>query len=215
MSALINIWLIIIALMVVAGIVFRFLPRRMPPVQLRKVAPAAAAKLVGDFIQGSYDGEFGYPSGAFMDIRVTQDRVDAREWVAKGSHFMQILGGLYRSILGLGAAFGCFGAFVCLFFAVFLTPALLYAALTETLLKYLLRSRIVCTLERAGDGTKAVFSLRGPVAMLVGRRLERAFHEPALPARIASLAGVATAGDAVPAGPGPAGPAPAAPGRAA
>jgi hypothetical protein len=209
MSTLIDLWLIIIALMVVAGIAFRFLPRRLSPVQLRKVAPAAAAKLVADFIQGSYDGEFGYPSGAFMDIRVTENRVDAREWVAKGSHFVQILGGLYRSIFALGAYFGCFGAFVCLFFAALFTPALLYAALTETLLKYLLRSRIVCTLERAGDGTKIAFSLRGPVAMLVGRRLERAFHEPALPARIASLAGIAAVADAAATAPGTA------PGRAA
>lgn len=190
MSTLIDLWFIIIALMVVAGVVFRFLPRQLTPVQVHKVAPQATARLVGDFIQGSYDGEFGYPSGAFVIISSSETEIVAREWVAKGSHFVQILRGLYRSILGLGAAFGCFGAFVCLFFAVLLTPALLYAALAETLLKYLLRSRIVCTLERSGDGTKVAFTLRGPSAMLVGRRLERAFHEPALPTRIASLAGV-------------------------
>jgi hypothetical protein len=38
--------------------------------------------------------------------------------------------------------------------AVLLTPALLDAALTDTLLKYLLRSRIIAALERSGDGTK-------------------------------------------------------------
>ena len=42
------------------------------------------------------------------------------------------------------------------------TPFLLYAALTETLLKYLLRSRIQAALERAGDGTQVTFTLRGP-----------------------------------------------------
>jgi hypothetical protein len=195
-STLINLWFIIIALMVVAGIVFRFLPRRLPPVQLHKVAPQAAARLVSDFIQGSFDGEFGYPSGAFVIISSSETEIVAREWIAKGSHFMQILRGLYRSIFALGAAFGCFGAFICLFFAALLTPALLYAALAETLLKYLLRSQIVCTLERSGDGTKVAFTLRGPVAMLVGRRLERAFHQPVLPARVASLAGVVVAQEA-------------------
>lgn len=98
---------------------------------------------------------------------------------------------MYRAVLALGAGFGCLGAFVALFFAVVLTPALLYAALAETLLKYLLRSQIVSTLERSGDGTAVAFTLRGPVAMLVGRRLERAFHAPVLPQRIAGLAGVA------------------------
>ena len=71
------------------------------------------------------------------------------------------------------------------------TPVLLYAALTETLLKYLLRSQIQAALERSGDGTQVTFTLRGPAALLVGRRLEQAFHEPALPGRVALLAGIA------------------------
>jgi len=177
--------------MLVAGIVFRFLPRRLPPVQLHKLAPRAAEKLVGQFIQGSYDNEFGYPSGVFLILSSSETEIVAREGVAKGSHFMLILGAFYRGILSLGSAFGCFGMFVCLFFAALFTPALLYAALAETLLKYLLRSRITCALERSGDGTKVAFTLRGPSAMLVGRRLERAFHQSALPSRVASLAGIA------------------------
>lgn len=190
MSAIIDLWFIIIALMLVAGIVFRFLPRRLPPVQLHKVAPKAAEKLVGEFIQGSFDGEFGYPSGIFVILSSSPTEIVAREWVAKGSHFVVILRAFYRSIFALGGAFGCIGAFVCLFFAVLFTPALLYAAVAETLLKYLIRSKITCALERSGDGTTVAFTLRGPVAMLVGRRLERAFHQSALPTRIAALAGV-------------------------
>ena len=62
---LFEIWFIIIGLMIVIGIVFRLVPRSLPPVQLHKVAPKAAVQLVGEFIESSYDGEFGYPSGMF------------------------------------------------------------------------------------------------------------------------------------------------------
>jgi hypothetical protein len=156
------------------------------------VAPSAASRLVSDFIASSYESDFGYPSGYFEIDEATSTQVTATEWVAKGSHFTQVLRGFYRGVLGLGAAFGCFGVYIMLFIAVFLTPALLYAALTETLLKHLLRSRITAALERSGDGTEVTFTLRGPNALLVGRRLERAFSQPALPARVASLAGIAT-----------------------
>jgi hypothetical protein len=190
LGAIVTIWFIIIVLMVVAGIVLRLIPRRLPPVRLRKVAPAAASKLVSDFIASSYDTDFGYPSGYLQIERATQTEVVAKEWVAKGSHFTQILGSFYRAVLGFGAELGCLGAYITFCIAALATPFLLYAALTETLLKYLLRSRIVAVLEREGDGTTVTFTLRGPSALLVGRRLERAFHEPALPDRVASLAGI-------------------------
>jgi hypothetical protein len=197
---IVDIWLVIIALMVVAGIGCRLLPRRLPPVQMHKVAPKAASQLVGEFIESSYDGQFGYPSGRFQVEQSTEHEVIARETVARGSHFIQILKGLYKAIFNFGSAFGCIGSIITLFLAVFLTPALVYAAVAETLLKYLLRSRIVTALEGTGDGTKVAFTLRGPVALLVGRRVEHAFHAPVLPTRVAALAGVsATAAITAPA----------------
>jgi hypothetical protein len=177
--------------MIVGGVVLRFLPRRLPPVRLHKVAPSAASRLVSDFIASSYESDFGYPSGYFQIESATATQVTAQEWITKGSHFTQVLGGFYRAILGLGSAFGCIGMYIMLCIAAFLTPALLYAALTETLLKYLLRSRITADLQRTGDGTEVTFTLRGPNALLVGRRLERAFSQPVLPVRVASLAGIA------------------------
>jgi hypothetical protein len=193
LDTLITLWFIIIVLMVVAGIVLRLVPRRLPPVQLHKVAPAAASRLVRDFIASSYETDFGYPSGCFQIERTTETEVVATEWVAKGSHFTQILGGFYRAILKFGAGLGCIGVYITFCIAALATPFLLYAALTETLLKYLLRSRIQAAFERVGDGTQLTFTLRGPSALLVGRRLERAFHEPVLPARVTSLAGIAIA----------------------
>jgi hypothetical protein len=196
--------------MVLAGIVLRLIPRRLPPVMLHKVAPTAASRLVADFIASSVESDFGYPSGCFILESVTESEVVAREYVAKGSHFTQILAGFYRALLALGSAFGCLGLWFTLFIAAMATPALLYAALTETLLKYLLRSRIQAVLEHAGDGTQVTFTLRGPAALLVGRRLERAFNEPVLPVRVATLAGLV----AVPA-PAGSGPVPRAAGAAA
>jgi hypothetical protein len=191
LGAIIDIWLIIIVLMVVAGIVLRLVPRTLPPVQLHKVAPAAAARLVSDFIASSYETDFGYPSGYFQIEQVTETEVTAKEWVAKGSHFTHILKGFYRAILALGSPFGCLGMFIMLFIASLITPFLLYAALLETLLKYLLRSQIRAALVRTRDGTQVTFTLRGPTALLVGQRLERAFNEPVLPSRVAALAGLA------------------------
>jgi hypothetical protein len=205
LGALIDIWFVIIALMVVAGIVLRLVPRKLPPVQLHKVAPAAASRLVRDFISSSNETDFGYPSGYFpISERTTETEVVAIEWVAKGSHFTQILGGFYRAILRAGAGLGCIGIYITFCIAALATPFLLYAALTETLLKYLLRSRIQAALERAGDGTQVTFTLRGPSGLLVGRRLERAFHEPVLPSRVASLAGIAVAQPATGTNPVPA-----------
>jgi hypothetical protein len=193
LGAIITIWFIIIVLMVLAGIVLRLVPRKLPPVKLHKVAPAAASRLVSDFIASSYESDFGYPSGYLRIEQASEDEVVAREWVAKGSHFSKILGGFYKAILSFGGEFGCLGAYIMLCIAVLLTPALLYAALTETLLKYLLRSRIMASLERSGDGTEVTFTLRGPNALLIGKRLQQAFDQPALPPRIASLAGITAA----------------------
>lgn len=193
LGAIVTIWFIIIGLMVVAGVVLRLIPRTLTPVKLSKVAPGAASRLVSDFIASSYETDFGYPSGYFQIEQATENEIVAKEWVTKGSHFTQILVGFYRSMLSIGAGFGCLGMYLMLCIAAMATPILLYAALTETLLKYLLRSRIAAALERHGDGTQVTFTLRGPAALLVGRRLEKAFHEPVLPARVAALAGVTIA----------------------
>ncbi len=201
MGTIMEIWFIIIALMLLAGIALRVIPRKLPPVRLHKVAPGAASRLVSDFIASSYETDFGYPSGYFRIERATDTEVVAREWVTKGSHFTQIIRGFYRAIFALGAPFGCLGVLITFWIALVATPALLYAALTETILKYLLRSRIVAAIERAGDGVQVTFALRGPSALLVGRRLDRAFSEPVLPGRVASLAGIVVAQSAAGTGP--------------
>jgi len=191
---LFEVWFVIICLMIVAGIGFRLAQRQLPAVQMHKVAPKAASRLVGEFIASSYDGQFGYPSGLFQVESSSESQVVAQEVVGRGSHFTQILKGIYVAVLAVGDSFGCIGGIIALAIAVLLTPAIVYAAVAEVLLKYLLRSRIVTSLQGAGDATTVSFTLRGPVAMLVGRRLERAFHAPVLPARIAAITGVAVPG---------------------
>lgn len=191
LTLLFDIWLVIIVLMLVGGVVLRIWQRRLSPVILHKVSAQAASQLVAEFLLSSYDGQFGYPTGRFHIERADETQVVAREVVGKGSHFTQILSGMYRTVLGLGVAFGCVGSIMALFLAALLTPALIYAALTEMALKYLLRSQIVASFEPAEDGTAVAFILRGPVALLVGRRVEHAFHPPVLPARVAGLTGIA------------------------
>jgi hypothetical protein len=197
-----EIWFIIICLMVAAGIVFRLWRRQLPPVQMHKVAPKAASQLVGEFITSSYDGQFGYPSGLFRVESSSDSQVVAQEIVWRGSHFNEILKGMYVAVLAVGDSLGCIGGIIALVIAIFLTPLLLYAALAEVLLKYLLRSQIVTSLQGAGDATTVAFTLRGPVALLVGRRLERAFHAPVLPQRVAALTGAVVPEFGRPGGPG-------------
>jgi hypothetical protein len=204
-------WLIIICLMIVAGLVFRVAQRNLPPVLMRKVSPEAASRLVTEFIAGSYDDRFGYPSGYFEIQSADGHQIVAQEFVARGSHFTDILKGMFVAVLGVGEIFGCIGGLIALVVAAFLAPVFIYAALAETLLKYLLRSRIVSSLQPSPDGTMVSFTLRGPVALLIGLRLERAFHAPVLPSRVAALAGVPISGGAISGGaipvPGGTGPA--------
>jgi hypothetical protein len=204
-SLLFDIYLIIIALMLVGGVVLRVWQRRLTAVRLQKVSPAAAAHLVGEFILSSYDGQFGYPTGLFRIEEASDRRVVAQEIVERQSQFAQILGGMFRAVLAIGAGLGCIGGLIGLTLAVMLSPFLVYAAIVETILKYLLRSRIVADIEAAQDGATVAFTLRGPVALLVGQRLEHAFNEPTLPPRLATLAGIGTGGStATPRGPQPA-----------
>jgi hypothetical protein len=194
---LIQAWLIIICLMIAAGVIFRIWQRNLPPVLMRKVSPEAASRLVTEFIAGSYDGRFGYPSGCFEIESSDGHQIVAQEFVARGSHFTDILKAMFVAVLSVGEIFGCIGGLIALVLAAFLSPLLLYAALAETLLKYLLRSRIVSSLRSSPDGTMVSFTLRGPVALLIGLRLERAFHAPVLPSRVAALAGVPLSDGAV------------------
>ena len=189
-----DIWLVIIALMLVGGVVLRVWQHQLAAVELHKVSASAAAQLVAEFLQSCYDGQFGFPSGLFRIEQAGDNRVIVTEVVERGSHFTKILSGLYRSVLAIGSAFGCIGSVVALCLAVALTPSLIYAALTEIVLRYLLRSRIVADFEPVQDGTKVSFTLRGPAALFVGRRVQHAFHQPVLPVRVAGLAGIALPG---------------------
>jgi hypothetical protein len=186
------VWLTLILLMITAGLVLRIWRQTLALVELRRVALAPASALVGEFLSSCYEGAFGFPSGLFFTEQVAPDRIVAREFSFRQTHFVTIVGGLYRTVFGVGAAFGCFGALVGFVLVVMLTPFLLYAAGIEVLLRYLLRSQIEAELEAAPAGTSVVFTLRGPSALLVGRRITQAFAPAALPPRVAGLAGLTT-----------------------
>jgi hypothetical protein len=189
-GALLDLWGLIIVLAFVVGIFLRVYQSHLPTVRLSKVSMPAAVILAGEFLASSYDGDFGFPSGLFEVVETEPGRIVAREYAAGPSHFTTILRNLYSVLFTVGEAFGCFGLVAAMVAAVFVTPVLLYAALTEVALRHLLRSQIVAELVATPDGTDVTFTLRGPAALLVGRRLRHAFQAPLLPQRIATLAGV-------------------------
>ncbi len=164
----INLWFVLILLMMVAAVGFRIWRRPLAPVRLEKI--------------GSIDTDASTPT-----------RIVAREAVIWSSKFFTILRHFYVGILAIAPEFGCVGLFAGILLAALLTPFLLYAALAELVLRFLLRSEIVAAiapLPGKDAGSEVVFTLRGPSAMLIGRAVERAFHPPALPDRIRSLAGL-------------------------
>jgi hypothetical protein len=189
-----DVWLTIIVLMFAVGVALRIWRRRLAPIHLQRTSVPAAQGLVAEFIESCYDGQFGFPTGLFRIEESNPGRLVAREYLPKGSHFLEILTRFYRAVLGFFSFFGGFGALFGLALAVMLTPFLLYAALTEVALRHLLRSEIVAELfdDRGTAGIQ--ITLRGPAALLVGRRIEHAFNPPALPERVAVAAGLAQPG---------------------
>jgi hypothetical protein len=194
---LLSLWAGCIALMLIASVGFRIWHRPLPPVQLQKVRPEEAARMVRDFLVSATDGTFGFPSGSFaLDTKATTDaRIVAREQTTWDSHFVAILKRFVQAILGLASSFGCVGAVIGVFLVAMLVPLVLYAAFAELTLRFLLRSEIVARvspLVDGVDGSQVAFILRGPSALLVGRQVERAFHPPALPQRLQVMAGLPT-----------------------
>lgn len=181
--------------MMVAAVGFRIWRRPLAPVRLEKIGSREVAEMVRDFLGTATDGDFGFPTGFFQIDKdaSTPTRIVAREAVIWSSKFFTILRHFYVGILAIAPELGCVGLFAGILLAAVLTPFLLYAALAELALRFLLRSEIVAAiapLPGKDAGSEVVFTLRGPSAMLIGRAVERAFHPPALPDRIRSLAGL-------------------------
>jgi hypothetical protein len=190
-----NLWFVLVLLMMVAAVGFRIWHRVLAPVRLEKVAAGELAEMVRDFLATTRDGTFGFPSGLFLidADRSTPTSIVAREAVIWSSKFLTILRLFYVAILSIAPEFGCVGVIAGIFLAAILTPFVLYAALAELVLRFLLRSEIVAAiapLPGQDVGSEVTFTLRGPSALLVGRAVERAFHPPALPERIRALAGL-------------------------
>ena len=190
-----NLWFVLILLMMVAAVGFRIWHRPLAPVRFEKTGTREVAEMVRDFLRTTTDGTFGFPTGRFLidGEQSTPTRIVAREAVIWSSKFFTILRHFYLGILAIAPEFGCVGVIAGALLAGLLTPVLLYAALAELALRFLLRSEIVAAiapLPGQDAGSEVTFTLRGPSALLVGQAVERAFHPPALPDRIRALAGL-------------------------
>ncbi len=188
---LVNLFIILYFVMLGGAVVLRLWTKTLPPVRLNKVSPPVALQLVGEFLDSSYDGQFGFPTGVFEVTSPDPGHIIAREIVGSGSHFTEILRRFYNGLFRFLLVFGLVGFAIGLFLAFFLTPVLLWAALNEVLTRRLLRSQITADLRPVDNGTEVTFGLRGVGALIIGKRVRAAFHPPELPPRIASLAGLA------------------------
>ncbi len=211
-------WMFFLGMVMAAAVALRFIRRKLPPVRLEKVAPEAAAEIVEDFLRGATDTTLGFPTGFFFidDEASTSERVVARERFFWQSDIVPIVKWLTRvpGVLGrwlarigsvsgalalrgggaaLGKMFGYgigFALGVWLLF-VFVGTVALPAAVLEIVLRQLLRSEIVAeiaSLPGGVEGSQVEFVLRGPSALIVGKRLRQAFDVPILPERIRALA---------------------------
>jgi hypothetical protein len=190
-----GLWFELTLLMLVVAIGFRIWRPTLTPVRLEKVGTQEVASMVRDFLESTSDGTFGFPSGVFrVDAEAsTPTIVVAREAMTWSSRFLTILQRTFAAIVSIAPGFGCVGVVAGIFLAALLAPFVLYAAVCELALRFLLRGEIVATitpLRAPEDGSEVVFKLRGPSAVLVGRAVQRAFHPPALPDRVRGLAGL-------------------------
>jgi hypothetical protein len=199
-------WFSLMIIVLLAAVPLRFIRRSLEPVTLEKVGQEAATQMVRDFLDAATDTQFGFPTGFFsVDHQVSTDwRIIAREAVFWESNLTtllrltfhipkkmgRILGEIFHVWLFVLAGY-VLGAVIFLF----VFPLILLVGLIEVVLRFLLRSEIsaVITPLQGRHGSLVRFTLRGPSAFIVGKRLRQAFDRPVLPGRIRSQAGLAPA----------------------
>jgi hypothetical protein len=190
-----GVWFELTLLMLVAAVGFRIWRPTLAPMRLTKVGTQEVASMVRDFLESTTDGAFGFPSGVFhVDADAsTPTIIVAREAVTWSSRFLTILQRFFVAIMSIAPDYGCMGVFAGILLAAMLAPFILYAAVAELALRFLLRGEIIATitpLRGPDDGSEVRFRMRGPSAVLVGRAVQRAFHPPTLPDRVRGLAGL-------------------------
>ncbi|MCT9002613.1 hypothetical protein [Microbacterium memoriense] len=194
-------FVIVAAIGVTWMLVIRYAVTITRTVTLTGVGVGYALRSVSQSIWAAEDHLVGFPSGTFeVKTGDESNSVIATEFVPKGSggivlSFIRIPGAIAATIFLAFAQFGVFGFFIGFFLAaiglgiflmLFVVP-LAIAWLVEIAFKPLLKSQISVTASEADDAVTLEFRFRGASALLVMKRILRAFDTPVLPPRYAGM----------------------------
>jgi hypothetical protein len=205
----------------IVGLVQRNSELVVDDIVINRISPGRAAVLVGQFLESVEDYRFGFPTGRFFCEKIEQNEVVADEARAGtvGTSLIKVFALIPLQLGAVIADFGCcIGAIIGFFLGVwldlFLLPGIIIATIAESVLKRVLRSKVIVDITPGIDESVHLrFRLLGPSARLLRASISEAFHPAVVPSRIASLAGL-TAAPSVSQAPitaaGPAGSAPSA-----
>lgn len=181
------------ALAFAIALISRFWVLRTDPVVLHGIDRARARELVAVYVESVHDTHFGFPTGVF---RVQAERGSEGEVVAREVNFSGSSGfrvarfGLAIPALFAAAAadegcgVGLLALFAGVFVAIFFVLPILAISLIEVVLRALMRSRIVATVEPVPgeqDACAVTFTLSGLSAFGVRRSLLSGLSKPVLP----------------------------------
>lgn len=195
---------IVTVLAFVIALVARYWVLRIEPVTLRGIDVRRATDLVAVYVQGVHDHRFAFPTGVFLidDEHTAPGKVVAQEVNFKGSlGFGLIKYALLLPRMGaaMGGSFGCLGAVIGasagLMLSLFFIWPIIFIAMIEVVLRFLMRSRIEATIAKAPGREEAVtvaFELHGLSAFGVEAPLRRGMS-PGIPERYRAAAGVPAA----------------------
>jgi len=194
------------AFFIVAGIgvllllVARFAITRRRTVVLKGVGRGFALRSASHAIFAAEDHVVGFPSGTFS-ASSSGNSILAEEFVPKGSgqivmKFIRIPAVIAGGAIYIFSSMGVIGFFIGLalgilglgFFLFFFVVPMVLAFVVEIAMKPVIKSKItVDSTVLPDDAVQLDFTFRGPSALLVERKVMRAFAAPVLPARFSGL----------------------------
>jgi hypothetical protein len=169
---------------------------------INRISPDRAAFLVAQYLESVEDYRFGFPTGRFFCEKVESDQVVAAEAKAGtvGTSLIKIFALIPLQIGAVVADVGCcvgalIGFFIGVWIDLLLLPGIILATIAESVLKRVLRSKIIVDITAGVDESVHLrFRLFGPSARLLRSGVIEAFHPAVVPPRIASMAGLPAPG---------------------
>lgn len=194
-------------IMLLVASCFTVYERSLPKIRLSRVSSEDARRILTDYLDGMEESTFGFPSGMFYARQDTGSDIVLDE-VTHGSAGFDLMK-RWSGALAAMTAFAwartdkdddgglrVLAPAVTFTLAIVTLPYMLIATVSELLLQRLLRSRITARVAPDPDdarNTLVEFTLKGPCAILAGKRLNASLGVPELPERFRPPAEVAAA----------------------